>query len=323
VPEVGSEKGAIGMKAIVVYYTQTGNTKKIAEDIVDGLGEAGTEAVLASIREVDPRKDLAAYDLIGLGSPVMILKEPSNVTAFISAMRQVDGKHGFAFCTHGTLPAQFIGSVVSQLRQRGLTVIGWADWFGSAVYPLLPKPYFTDGHPDEQDLEEARAFGREMAERSRRVAAGEAHLIPELPTGSKYDELYDPVDPPWELLRDFEKIVSRTQFRINPDKCRHPKCSHCADHCPVGAIDFAVSPPRFTRRCFECGLCEQTCPQGAIEVDWQSLQEAHDLMAKQWLGKAVDVFEAQGRFRRLVPLEQIGWETPQWRRERPRFRLVR
>ncbi|MCR4419121.1 MAG: 4Fe-4S binding protein [Clostridia bacterium] len=75
---------------------------------------------------------------------------------------------------------------------------------------------------------------------------------------------------------EFEKLMARLEFRINQDKCRYPKCHHCAENCPVGAIDFTVSPPLFTRRCIECGLCEQTCPQGAIEVDWQSVQDIHD-----------------------------------------------
>jgi len=311
------------VKAIIIYYSQTGNTKKVAEAIQEGLVEAGVECRLARLKDLNPAKDLAEYDLIGLGSLVMAGKEPANVSAFISAMKKVDGKLGFAFCTHGTLPSEFLGRVVSQLRQRGLTVIGWEDWFGSAVYPLIPKPYFTDGHPDEVDLEEARAFGRELAERSRRVAAGETGLIPELPTGSEYDERYEPVPMPVELVREFERQMARLEFRINPDKCRYPKCHYCAENCPVGAIDLAASPAIFGRKCIECGLCEQTCPQGAIEVDWQSVQEIHDRLTVEWLEKSIDAFEAQGRFRRLVSREEIGWDTPQWRLPRPRFKVVR
>jgi hypothetical protein len=35
----GDDTGIINMKSIVIYYSQTGNTKKIAEDNREGIGE--------------------------------------------------------------------------------------------------------------------------------------------------------------------------------------------------------------------------------------------------------------------------------------------
>ena len=73
------------------------------------------------------------------------------------------------------------------LKKKGLTVIGYNSWYGS-VYQVLhaPKPYLTDRHPDEIGLKEAKNFGREMAERARRIAAGETNLIPGLPPYGQY-----------------------------------------------------------------------------------------------------------------------------------------
>jgi len=70
---------------------------------------------------------------------------------------------------------------VPAMKQQGLTVIGWNDWFACVYFPLIPKPYFTDGHPDEIDLKEAVGFGKEMVERSRRIYQGEKRLVPEFP----------------------------------------------------------------------------------------------------------------------------------------------
>jgi len=92
------------MKALVIYYSITGNTKKVAQAIHKGMcaaGRSGEKFDIAKLREVRPQ-DLIGYDLIGLGSPVMYRQELHNVTAFIEdGIRYAEGKHGFAFCTHG------------------------------------------------------------------------------------------------------------------------------------------------------------------------------------------------------------------------------
>lgn len=310
------------MKSIVIYHSMTGSTKKIAQAIHTGMSQTREQCDIARLRDVNTH-DLLDYDLIGLGSPVIRRRELRNVTNFIeNTMTSVDGKHGFAFCTHGAFPGHYLSRVVPAMIQRGLTVIGWNDWFGSVYYPAVPKPYFTDGHPDEIDLKEAEDFGREMVERSRRIYEGETQLIPKFPRGSEYDELYEPTpQPPKEILAEFYKTQARIELKVNPNKCKYPQCTLCIDNCPMHSIDFSVSPPLFNIDCDRCWLCEQACPNGAIEVDWLPYHNAHYPMIAP-LQKSLEVFEARGRFRRLVPLKDIGWDTFLWQFKHPRFKIV-
>ena len=71
------------MKSIVIYFSITGNTKKIAQAIHSGMSQSGETCDIARLRDVEAQ-DLAGYDLIGLGSPVMWLRELANVTQFIA-----------------------------------------------------------------------------------------------------------------------------------------------------------------------------------------------------------------------------------------------
>jgi NAD-dependent dihydropyrimidine dehydrogenase PreA subunit len=311
------------LKSIVIYDSFTGNTKKIAEAIQAGIKAVNGSCDIFKIKAVNPA-DLQGYDLIGIGSPVMNQRELFNVTNFIeSAMKKVDGKHAFAFCTHGALPSRYLARVVPALRQRGMYVIGWNDWFGGAYYPGVPKPYFTDGHPDEIDLKEAEDFGKEMAERSRKVYGGDSSVIPEFPTGSKYDEIYDPDEmPPLEVMKKFRLAqASILNFKVNKDKCKYPKCTLCIDNCPMNSIDFSVDPPLFNINCDKCFLCEQSCPNGAIEVDWKPFHDAHFPLLEH-LQRSLDIFEERGRFRRLVPPEKIGWNSFMWQLKHPRVKKV-
>ena len=193
---------------------------------------------------------------------------------------------------------------------------------GSVYYPAVPKPYFTDGHPDEIDLQEAEDFGREMVERSKRIHKGETDEIPKLPRGIEYDETYDPCPPvSEEMVRAFLKAQAGLEFTVNMKKCNYPRCTLCIDNCPTGSIDFSVSPPLFNINCDKCFLCEMACPSGAIEVDWLPFHEAHYPTVPS-LQKTLEIFESRGKFRRLVPLDKIGWDTPFWKFKKPRYKIA-
>jgi flavodoxin/ferredoxin len=311
------------IKGIVIYYSQTGNTKKIARAIHNGMNQGEAQCDIARLKDVNPR-ELTGYDLIGLGSPVIHARELPNVTQFISSIKGLDGKHAFAFCTHGAIPGYYLARVVPAMIQRGgLTVIGWKDWFTAAYHPIIPKPYFTDGHPDALDLKEAEDFGKEMVERSLKISLGETQLIPTLEKGKAYDERYFPVPDSFAVAGDeFKRLVIQRNFTINAETCNYPKCTHCMDNCPTRAINLHVSPPVFDKDCDSCFLCEQTCPTGAIEFDYEPLDEGHKTLNVSVLKRSVDTFEAKGLFRRLVPDEKIGWDDSFWRiKKPPRFKI--
>lgn len=309
------------MKSIVIYYSQTGNTKKIAQAIHTGMSELSEQCDIARLQDVDT-EDLTKYDLIGLGAPVWHRREPVHVMNFIEyTMDSVEGKHGFAFCTHGLLPGRFLARVVPLMTQRGLIVVGWNNWYCSVTLPDKPKPYFTDGHPDEIDLNEAKNFGREMAQRSMKIYAGEEQLIPALPKGREYDELYPGRGSSWQLSKGKRQEITENMeplemlglrsfgFKFNKEKCLYPKCTLCIDNCPTHSINMSASPPIIRKRCDRCWYCEQICPRGAIEVDWESIARLINKYVVQDFTKISEEAEAKGRFRRLVPLKDVGWNT--------------
>ncbi len=301
------------MKCIVIYFSQTGNTEKVAKAIQAGVKRVAGHCDIVKIKEANPRH-LYEYDLIGLGTMVME-REPGNVTAFINDMRFVGGKHIFAFATHGTTPELLFPSMVPKLKHRGLVVIGTRDWYGNCCLPYQSEPYATAGHPDEIDLEEAENFGREMVERSQRIFNGETGLIqpvPKAPEGPKYG------DEDVSIANKFKSMA-----KLNMEKCIYPRCRLCMDNCPMDGIDLSVKPPVFAKPCINCMFCEQICPTGAIDAEawyeavtpvWNKIFDKHVLPP---LVKA----EAEGRFRRLVPVEDIGRDNPIYKvhRKRPRW----
>ena len=301
------------MKCIIIYFSQTGNTEKIASAIQAGVKHAAGHCDIVKIKEANPRR-LYEYDLIGLGTMGMGL-EPGNVTVFINDIRFVGGKHIFVFATHGTTPERLFPSMVPKLKRRGLVVIGMRSWYGNCCQPYQSEPYATAGHPDEIDLKEAEDFGREMVERSRRIAAGETGLLPPVPKA--------PAEPPFGGVDISIASKFHSMAKLNMEKCIYPRCRLCTDNCPMDGIDLSVKPPVFAKPCINCMFCEQICPTGAIDAEtwYEAITPGWDNIFDKYVLPPLVKAEAEGRFRRLVPVEKIGRDNPIYtvHRKHPRW----
>ena len=73
-------------KAIIIYESKYGNTRRVAEAIAKGMGAvSGTEAVLCELKETD-RKGLKDFDVIVVGSPNHIGTATRSIRKFIGEM---------------------------------------------------------------------------------------------------------------------------------------------------------------------------------------------------------------------------------------------
>ena len=299
------------MKVLIIYFSQSGNTRKIAHSIADGAREAADQVTVLSIKKVTYEM-LDEYDLIGLGSPIW-KADPPNIRRFYSNAPDQKGKHIFSFATHGTMPSFYFPVVLPNLKKAGFTVIGSARWYGNVVMPGMPEPYYTAGHPDEQDCAEAKAFGKEMVERSKRITAGETDLIPPMPENNVdqnqavaiVNMLLEYGNPQGRIIRD-------------PEKCIYPKCTRCMDNCTMDYIDLASNPQKFGSEghcCndnHECAWCFMICPTGAIRLDPDISEHIRPLIGarKPMFEKILNQAENDGLFRRLIPFEEVGFDTP-------------
>ena len=113
----------LDMKALVVYYSRTGTTRKVAEaiskilkcdidEIVDtknrngplGYLISGREAMRKQLTEIKkPKRNPKLYDVVIIGTPVWGFTMSSPVRTYLTQSKGLLKKAAF-FCTHGGMP---------------------------------------------------------------------------------------------------------------------------------------------------------------------------------------------------------------------------
>jgi len=155
-------------KALVAYYTQTGNTLKIAESIYEALpGEKEIKA-LAEIKSLD------AYDLVFIGFPIHSHNIPKKVQDLLKKVPR--DKKIALFSTHGALTGSQLSREALESAAAlasGAKLLGTYACRGRVPYSVLEsleaKPEHkawaemaasARTHPDATDLEEAKVFAK-------------------------------------------------------------------------------------------------------------------------------------------------------------------
>lgn len=288
------------MKTLIIYFSQTGNTLKVAERIRDGIADVTGQCDIVDLKNTDGIS-LTDYDLVGLGCPVFYYQEPFNVRDFMKNLPELKGRHWFLFCSHGSIIGNTFPSMAERLEKKGITLIGYHDSYADGTLPFYPYPTLTTGHPDSVDLDEAHAFGKEIAGRYQRIVEGDTSLIPPVPT----------VPAEWVKTADMLNLEFMEQMmpklRIDMEKCI--ECHECEEGCPVVGIDVEADPPRIQEPCVYCWNCAKVCPTLAIEADWDMLVAmAPDNYAQY--REALDEAASRGEFRWLIDPDSMNFDDP-------------
>jgi flavodoxin len=159
------------MNILVAYYSETGNTRKVAETIFSAIRDT-RKKLLA----IDQAEDLDAYDLIFCGFPVQHHSVPAKMVHFMQQLPK--GKKLAIFATHGSLRGgeKAVSAFYAAISlAKGQTILGTFGCRGQVKFQLLDEwmespqhqawaieAQSANGHPDAADLEEASTFAETM-----------------------------------------------------------------------------------------------------------------------------------------------------------------
>jgi NAD(P)H dehydrogenase (quinone) len=158
-------------KVLIVYYSRSGNTKKMAEEVAAGAKEAGAEVTLKSVEEASV-DDLPPADAVVLGSPTYYGHSSGPMRAFLDESikyhTKLAGKVGGAFASSANIGGGNETTVLDLLHAlliHGMVIEGTAD--GDHYGPV------SIGAPDDRAIEQCRALGARVAALADRLGPGQ------------------------------------------------------------------------------------------------------------------------------------------------------
>jgi NAD(P)H dehydrogenase (quinone) len=154
-------------KAIVIYYSRSGNTRKMAESVAEGIDKEGVEAQAKDVKDVDV-DDLLKYDAIIIGSPVyygtMAAEIKKLLDDSVKFHGRLEGKVGAAFASSGNLAGgneTTILDILNALLIHGMIIQG--DPQGDHYGPVAV------GAPDARAIKECLRLGSRIAKLTKKI----------------------------------------------------------------------------------------------------------------------------------------------------------
>jgi len=148
------------VRALIIFYSETGNTEKVARAIAEGLERAGVKTLVERIENLRP-EEIRHFDLVCIGTPVHYAAPASRVREFLEKLPELNGKKAAVFCTYGLFGAsRTLAMLRSILEERRAEVLGELKITGT-VYHFRPV-VLKRGRPNAEDLMKCRKFGEHL-----------------------------------------------------------------------------------------------------------------------------------------------------------------
>lgn len=169
------------MNVLVTYFSQSGNTEKIAKAIWEEASQAN-EADCKKLEDITPEM-AAGYDVIFIGSPLHGSSLAAPVKECLGAFKTTSGQKLIGFITH-MAPAypnqdmdKFTEPIKAACKEKGIEYVGCFDCQGFLAESMhaavqkklgLSDEAWADmvkqmtGRPNKEDVANAKACAKEV-----------------------------------------------------------------------------------------------------------------------------------------------------------------
>jgi len=254
------------MQVLILYFSATGNTAKIAKVIEEKFKEEGVRVTMSDITPLGDRQrkiDFEPYQAVVFGAPVHTRRAPRIMREWLRTLNG-QGKKCSMFFTYGgfgTHPAHY--STRQILEEQNFRVVSSAEFLAAHAFNLGGWKAM-EGRPDEHDLDVAKEYVKITYKRFTNEDE------------SPLDEL-EKTEYPEELLDAAEafrfKTISQLPTRGGTE-CS--MCLVCEESCPNEAID-AESGEVDKGKCIACLACVANCPEHILTINDTSKSWSHKL----------------------------------------------
>ncbi|WP_424358183.1 EFR1 family ferrodoxin [Methanocella sp. MCL-LM] len=259
------------MRATIVYFSQTGNTEKVAYELADQLQRAGYDVTPLLFEDVaDFPEALHGVDLLGIGFPTFFGYPPQFVLDMIAGLDKTDGTGAFVFTTYGGATAgDSLYDAASALAKKGYKILGGLKVEGADNYPQGIALKINAGRPNDSDMRIVQEFAGKLLDARK---SGRSLDPAKLASTNKFFA-GNRNKPREQVLRSIYKQV---QGKIIFDDKQCLFCETCKKSCPTRSITSGEAFPEFSWKCISgmhCFQCIRVCPGKALSVEYPGTPE--------------------------------------------------
>lgn len=257
-------------KITLVFFSPTGNTKKIVESIGNQLSEMlGLPVERDDFTLPDAHTAVRTYgaeDLVVFGVPTYAGRVPNKVLPFVQNLFKGNGTQAVAVVTFGNRSFDnSLSELHDELEKNGFSVLGAAAVVCSHAFAAV-----GNGRPNDADREQLAAFTDSVAKKLQAEPQQQARI-----TVRRNEALAAYYVP----LGLDGKPVNFLKAKPATDTAKCDNCGVCAALCPMAAIDkndVSLVPGT----CIKCQSCVFHCHTKAKYFD-NELFLSHKAMLEQ------------------------------------------
>ena len=249
-------------KAVYLYFSPTGSTKKVLNIIQEAIGLTGEEIDVTDIPTSQPAYHYDSQTLVVLGIPVYSGRVPKTALDRFEALKG-NNTPMVIVATYGNRDFDdALLELKNVVKQKGFCVLGAA----AIVTEHSIVHSIGQGRPNVEDVQYIKTFANE--------SIAKLQSIEDI---SQMEELYVKGDCNY---RKYQTIPIVPHSNKN---CRG--CGVCARKCPSGAIPADAPHRTIKEKCISCMRCIKVCPDNARQLHTIELMGAKQMISMKCNGE--------------------------------------
>jgi ferredoxin/flavodoxin len=271
-------------KALINYYSNSNNTRKVAKVFQTILKERGWTVITRNLISKSETGSVSNWDLVITGVPVHYWDIPRAALEAIRNLPAFNQTYGFVFSTFGKCVCNSVPyNLAKELQKKDVTVIGGAQIVMPNSTPIEDGTVIGDieasygkGEVSQTNLNKIK---KALISVISRIEGGtikefDIRKLKRLHTRNMLGLVASSLMTTKKRIDSMPPVLYRAEF------CQD--CKRCIKNCDYQIIHFSGEKSVLidNEQCMRCYACINACKSNALYSDWRKIRSSTDIVHK-------------------------------------------